>query len=64
MPRGVWKVVEADTKKIGVVETEERRSKERSGKEMRRENRETKKEAEKRKDDGSEKSGRRMGDMG
>ena len=64
MLRRMWKAVEADTRKIGVVETEGRRSKGRSRKEMRRENRETKKEAEKRKDDGSEKSGRRMGDMG
>ena len=31
---------------------------------MRRENRKTKKEAEKRKDNVSEESGRRMGDMG
>ena len=64
MSRGVWKAVEADIRKIGVVETEGRRSKGRSGKETRRESRETKKEAEKKKDDRSEESGKRIGDIG
>jgi len=62
--RGVWKVVEANAKKIRVAETKGRRSKERSRKETRGESRETEKEAEKGKDNGSEESGRRMGDMG
>ena len=64
MSRGVWKAVEANVRKIRVVETKERRSKERSRKEMRGESKETEKEVEKGKDSGSEESGRRMGDMG
>ena len=35
MSRGVWKIVEVNTRKIRVAETERRRGKEKNGKEMR-----------------------------
>ena len=61
MPRGVWKTVETDTGKIGVVEIGGR-GKGRSRKEMRKNRR--KEETKKGKDNGSKESSGRMGNMG
>ena len=61
MSRGMWKAVETNTGKIGVAETERRRGKGRSRKEMREERRE---KAKRRKNDRGKKGSKRMGNMG
>jgi len=59
MSRRMWEAVETKAEKTGVAKTKERRDKGGSREEMRRESRKT----EKRKDNGSEESSRRMGDL-
>jgi len=61
MSRGVWKTVEANARKIGVAETERRRDKGRSRKEMRGARK--KEKAKKRKNSRGKKGSRRMGNM-
>ena len=61
MSGGMWKAVETNTGKIGVAETERRRGKGRSRKEMREERRE---KAKRRKNDRGKKGSKRMGNMG
>ena len=58
MSRGVWKTVEANVRKIGVAETERRRGKGRSRKEMRGARK--KKEAKKRENSRGKKDSGRM----
>jgi len=62
MSRGVWKVMETDLGKIRVAETERRRGKRRSRKEMRGARKE--KEAKKRENGRGKKDSGRMGNMG
>ena len=64
MSGGMWEAVETKAEKIRVTQVQGRRSKRRSRKEMRREGGEKEKETKKEKDNGSEESGRRMGDLG
>jgi len=62
MSREVWKAVKTDIGKTGVVETERRRGKGRSRKEMRGKRRGE--EAKKRKNSRGKKNSRRIGNMG
>jgi len=59
---GMWKAVEASSRKVRMGKIEGRRSERRSRKEMRGKGKE--KEAEKRKDSGSEENSRGVGNMG
>ena len=64
MSRRMWKAVEAKAGKSRMVETEERRKKGRSRKEMGRKREEEKEKTKERKKDGGKESSRRMGDLG
>ena len=61
MSGGVWKTVKANSRKIRVAETERRRGKGRSGKEMRKTRK--KEEAKKKENGRGKKSSRRIGNM-
>ena len=62
MSRRMWKIVETNAGKIGMVETEGGRGKRRSGKEMRKKR--EKKKAKERKNGRSKRDSRRMGNLG
>ena len=64
VPARVWEAMETQARKIGVAKTKGRRSKGRSGKEMRRERRKTKEKTEERKNSRCKKANRGMGNMG